>query len=75
MVVAGGNQVTLEDGRPVTAGMVHGIIAEELEGIRNKIGNDAFEGGAFQDAATLFNTLTDRDQLADWLTLLAYEYF
>ncbi len=69
------HQVTLEDGRPVTADMVHRIIAEELEGIRNKIGNDAFEGGAFQDAATLFNTLTDRDQLADWLTLLAYEYF
>ncbi len=69
------HQVTLEDGRPVTAEMVHGIIAKELEGIRNEIGNAAFEGRAFQDAATLFNTLTDRDELADWLTLLAYEHF
>jgi len=64
---------TLADGRTVTAELVHAIQAEELAKIQAEVGQDAFAAGHFERAAEHFRVLIESDQLAEFLTLAAYE--
>ncbi|OOG23721.1 malate synthase A [Thioalkalivibrio denitrificans] len=64
----------LDDGRRVTLEMVEKLIPEEMETIRKEVGSDAFESGHYQLAAKLFEDITKAEELADFLTLVAYEH-
>ena len=63
----------LEDGTPVTAALYRGIRADELKTIEKRLGKDAFRASRFELAASLFDRLIDAPELADFLTLPAYE--
>jgi malate synthase len=67
------NDVELADGPRVTRDLVERIIGEELAAIRDRVGNDAFEQGRWDDARALFTDLALADELADFLTIPAYE--
>jgi malate synthase len=54
----------LDDGRPATAELVRRLLDEEMA---------AFAGGRFADARTIFEELSTSAELADFLTLPAYE--
>ena len=63
----------LADGRPVTAELVRAVQKEELDAIRAEVGDDAFADGHFDAAAEHFRRLIESDDLAEFLTLAAYE--
>ncbi len=64
---------TLEDGKPVTKDRVARALDEELEVVRNEIGHERFERGAFGAAKELFFRVATSDELIEFLTLPAYE--
>jgi malate synthase len=64
----------LDDGRRVTLELVESLIPEEMETIRQEVGAEAFGSGHYKLAAKLFEDITKADELADFLTLVAYEH-
>ena len=66
------NDVRLDTGETVTAGLVRRIADEELAGIRADVGADAYDAGQFPLARELFEQVALADDFADFLTLPAY---
>jgi malate synthase len=62
----------LDDGRKITKPMVAGMIPEEMERIREILG-DAFGSGRYAEAAGIFAELVNSDAFVEFLTLPAYE--
>jgi malate synthase len=63
----------LEDGRDITLELVRAMTQEELEKIKGEIGAETFGKGKFAEATKLFDNLVASDELAEFLTLKAYE--
>jgi malate synthase len=68
------NQVRLSDGRIVTPELVRQLITEELDGIRQQVG-DAFyyAEGRPKESRAIFEQVALADDYVDFLTLVAYE--
>src|SRR5215469_14668371 len=66
------NDVTLDDGPPVTRELVERMIDEELVKIREQFG-DSFDAARYGQAVALFTEVALADSFADFLTLPAYE--
>jgi len=62
----------LDDGRKVTAGLFHTLLAEELPKVRTYLGEDAWNAGRYEAGAELFEKITTGDYV-EFLTLPAYE--
>ena len=67
------NATSFADGQTVTTELVHRIIDEELETIRQARGDEAFARGGWDEARSLFTEMALSDEYADFLTLPAYE--
>ncbi len=63
----------LDDGRPVTPALYRQIRDEELTSIRQRLGDARVGEGFLERAVTIFDELTLSDELADFLTIPAYE--
>jgi malate synthase len=63
----------LDDGRTVTYDMVSKMIPEELDKIREYMGQERYERGRFAKASELFDQLVRSRDFAEFLTLPAYE--
>ncbi len=63
----------LNDGRKVTLDLVREMTKEELAKIRDAIGAERYDSGKFDEAAKLFDDFVANDELAEFLTLAAYE--
>ena len=63
----------MDDGRPVTRELVHQLVVEEMEKMREAYGEDLFSRGRFDDARHLFETVALSDDFPEFLTLKAYE--
>jgi malate synthase len=65
----------LEDGTPITADLVRRLETEELERIRTEIGDDEWfeREGRPAESRELFEQVALADELAEFLTLPAYE--
>ncbi|CAH2717249.1 Malate synthase A [Neobacillus rhizosphaerae] len=63
----------LNDGRKVTAEMYEQLKLEELEKIKQEIGEQAYEGGRFDEAVRLFDGLILKNEFVDFITLPGYE--
>ncbi len=66
--------VTLDDGQPVTRERVRAAVDAEMDVIRDEIGSERFEAGAFDEAKELFFEVATGDTLVEFLTLPAYEH-
>lgn len=64
----------LNDGRPVGSDLVRDAIADELQGIRQRLGPERFDGGKFTLAAELFEQLVLQATLEPFMTTIAYDY-
>jgi malate synthase len=64
----------LDDGRKVTVELVETLLQEELDNIRQQVGEESFQNGRYEMAARLFMEWTRQDELIDFLTLPAYQY-
>jgi malate synthase len=62
-----------DGGATVTRELVERVIEEEVAAIREKVGAETFDAGRWDDARTLFTDLALADELADFLTIPAYE--
>ena len=64
----------LDDGRVVTRELVEQLIGAELETLKQRLGTVAFERGKYGLAARLFQQMSTARELADFLTLVAYDH-
>ncbi|SFU34807.1 malate synthase A [Alicyclobacillus macrosporangiidus] len=64
----------LEDGRKVTVELFRQTLAEELEKIRQQVGETAFANGQYERAAALLDEITTADDFVEFLTLPGYNY-
>jgi malate synthase len=67
------NDVELDDGQTVTRDLVERLVEEEMAGIRESVGDEAFAKGRWDDARSLFTDMALSDAFEDFLTLPAYE--
>jgi len=65
--------VELSDGQTVTRELVERVITEELDNIREAVGDEAYENGRMDDATEIYREMALADTYADFLTLPAYE--
>ncbi len=65
--------VRLDDGRTLTPALYAEIRDQELAGIRAHAGEAAWAAGRYPRAAEIFDALTTAPELADFLTIPAYD--
>jgi malate synthase len=65
--------VRLAEGTTVTEQLVRTVIDEELDKIREAVGEDIFKSGRWDDARAVFERVALADEFVDFLTLPAYE--
>jgi malate synthase len=63
---------TLDDGRPVTAGLIETCLDDEMAKLKAALG-DAYKNGRFDEAVALFKRLVLAGKLEPFLTLPAYK--
>lgn len=63
----------LSDGRKVTIELYYKIAEEELEKIREMVGEKKFIEGKYLLAVEILNRLTENEKFEEFLTLIAYE--
>lgn len=68
------NDAKLDDGRTLLPGMVLKWQEEELDNIKNYVGESRFNNGKFQLAAEIFADLVLNDHFEEFLTLKAYPF-
>ncbi|HLZ62856.1 MAG TPA: malate synthase A [Ktedonosporobacter sp.] len=64
----------LADGRKVTLELFRQMMAEELEKIKQTLGEQQYAARRFDTAATILNQIISDDQFVEFLTLPAYQY-
>ncbi|GAX89038.1 malate synthase A [Effusibacillus lacus] len=64
----------LDDGRKVTVELFEQLLQEELQKIRNTIGEERYNAGKFEQATQLFRQMSTSKEYAEFLTLPAYEF-
>ncbi|HET6697996.1 MAG TPA: malate synthase A [Nocardioidaceae bacterium] len=67
------NDVQLSNGHTVTRELVEQLIDEEMATIKDRVGEEAFASGRWNDARDTFAEMALSDEYADFLTLPAYE--
>ncbi|MGI8825721.1 MAG: malate synthase A [Chloroflexota bacterium] len=65
---------TMNDGRQVTKNLVRQLLQDELEKIKEDVGEEAYSSGKYDIAAKLCDEVSLSDDFVDFLTLPAYEY-
>jgi malate synthase len=65
---------TLEDGRTVTDELYGALFEQELDAIRQEVGDERFNNGHFAKASELFDQMIREREFIDFLTLPAYDY-
>jgi len=66
------NNARLDDGRMVTLSMYSGLVTEELQNMKQLVGERAFREGKFEEAAKLFDDLVMANEFVEFLTVPAY---
>ncbi len=64
----------LNDGRKVTKKLFQKIMAEELEKIKEEVGEQNYQNGRFKEASELFENSSLQEQFEEFLTIPGYEY-
>ncbi|MCA9914967.1 MAG: malate synthase A, partial [Anaerolineae bacterium] len=68
------HRAKLDDGREITAELYNQLLEEEVDAIREEVGDQRFDSGKFQIAARLFDEMIRNEGFTEFLTLPAYEY-
>jgi malate synthase len=64
----------LDDGRKINKDLIVKIFDEELNNIKNEIGQDRFDSGKFNLAMNLFKEMILKEEFDEFLTLPAYNH-
>jgi len=68
------HQASLDDGRLVSRGLFDQLFGEELEVIRDEVGDERYRAGHFDEAAELFAAMIKNPELDEFLTVPAYTH-
>ena len=68
------HRTALNDGRVVNRDMVEQMVGEELQAIRENIGDERYESGRFDTAAQILKRITTGDAFPAYMSLIGYEY-
>ena len=68
------NKKDLSNGKPITVELFRELLAEEMQVIKQEVGEARFNAGQFDEAATIMDRFTTSEELVDFLTLPAYDY-
>ncbi|MBH1960302.1 MAG: malate synthase A [Flavobacteriia bacterium] len=68
------NEAKLDDGRTLLPAMVLEWQEEELQKIKNYVGEERYNNGKFQLATEIFDDLVLNDHFEEFLTLKAYQF-
>jgi malate synthase len=63
----------LSGGKTVTRELFRALLDEEVDSIRTRIGQEAFQASQFKRSISLFDDVVTADEFQDFLTLSAYE--
>jgi malate synthase len=64
----------LDDGRKVTKELFRELVPQELEKVRQLLGDKGYAAGKYPEGAKMFEELTLEDDFVEFLTLPAYDY-
>ncbi len=64
----------LDDGRKVTKELFKSLVPQELQRVREILGDRQYAAGKYEVGAQMFDELTCKDEFAEFLTLPAYDY-
>ncbi|MEI7554037.1 MAG: malate synthase A [Chloroflexota bacterium] len=64
----------LADGRKIDVELFRALLVEELEKIRQLVGDERYNSGNYTLASQLFDKITTADDFVEFLTLPGYEY-
>ena len=64
----------LDDGRKVTKELFRELVPQELQHVRELLGEQQYAAGKYAEGAKMFEELTLREDFVDFLTLPAYDY-
>ncbi len=67
------HRAKMTNGQGVTADLVKSTMRQELQSIRQSIGEKSYAAGAFERASALFLDMMTRSDFPEFLTLVAYE--
>jgi len=67
------HKAKLADGRVVDTTLCRRLLDEELAKLKAAVGDAAYEGGRYRDAARIFAALIEAPRFPEWLTIPAYE--
>ncbi len=67
------HKAKLADGRVIAPQLCRGLLNEELTKLKAMVGDAAYNGGRYQDAARIFAALIEAPRFPEWLTIPAYE--
>ncbi len=62
----------LDEGRNADLELFRDLLRQETEGIREEVGDDAFEAGQYRAAAKILDDVTGSDEFLSFITLAAY---
>ncbi|MCH2546724.1 MAG: malate synthase A [Alphaproteobacteria bacterium] len=62
----------LEDGRNISLELFSVFLQEEMEAIREEVGEAIFNNGTYQQASQIFSNLVERDDFVEFLTIPGY---
>ena len=68
------NSASLNDGRKISNDMFLKILDQELESIKQVIGEEKFDSGKFELAKKLFSEMIQKEDFDEFLTLPAYQF-
>ncbi|MDE1903849.1 MAG: malate synthase A [Alphaproteobacteria bacterium] len=67
------HKAKLADGRVIDSPLCRRLLDEELAKLKAMVGDAAYNGGRYQDAARIFTALIEAPRFPEWLTIPAYE--
>ncbi|MBU6507063.1 MAG: malate synthase A [Alphaproteobacteria bacterium] len=67
------HKARLADGRTIDKALYRRLLDEELAKLKALVGDAAYNGGRYQDAARIFAALIEAPRFPEWLTVPAYE--
>jgi malate synthase len=64
----------LSNGKKITVELFREFMVEEMDTIKNEVGEERFNAGRFDEAAKIMDRFTTSEELVDFLTVPAYDY-
>ncbi|HCG6537937.1 TPA: malate synthase A [Vibrio parahaemolyticus] len=65
---------SLDNGQQVTKALFETYLQEEVEVVKQEVGEERYQAGRFEEAAQLMAKLTTSDELTNFLTIPGYDY-